>query len=165
MASAVPTEGHSSAEEYDAMLTAEFDWLSDDERAAIAGMRAQLLERGQAIPEEQIELGGPLRLLRFAQGFDFDLTAASDLYISMMAWRKKKNVDAVRTWLLERWDDDVHAIEGIPHDAIVQACAPTRQNVITEKSPHIFVIESTGKIDAAALVEVGEKQYKECEYR
>ena len=142
------------------MLVEEFDWLEDTDRACIAEMRAKLIERGRRVPEEMPELGGPLRLLRFIQGYDFDVGEATELYESMMVWRAKKDVNTIRAWLLERWNDDIHQIEGIPMWDEVQACVPTRQNVRSDRSPHVFVIESTGKIDAAALVEIGEAEYK-----
>jgi hypothetical protein len=149
-----------TAEAYAAMLVEDFDWLEDTDRQAIAEMRAELLERGRRVPEEMPELGGPLRLLRFIQGYDFDVGKATELYESMMVWRAKKGVDTIRAWLLERWNDDIHQIEGVPQWDAVQACVPTRQNVRSDRSPHVFVIESTGKINAAALVEVGETEYK-----
>jgi hypothetical protein len=46
-----------------------------------------------------VELTGDLRLHRFLEGYSNDPSTAAEAYVSMLVWRQRNDMDAVRTAL------------------------------------------------------------------
>lgn len=129
----------------------DLHFLTSHQKLLVDQMREFVAARCKDPIPPFLELCGDLRLYRFIEGYNGDITSATDAYITMMQWRSDNGLDAIRTFLVDNWNDDLREID-VPNMKVILQYMPMRLNWCWSMEGHLVTIEFTGCADPVALL-------------